>query len=172
MQRGLIAALIALTLDQLSKWAVVERFFKPVLNLPSLSLPEWYESSARLPFAQIEILPFFNFSMMWNEGVGLGMLGGSGALPLIILSLVILALLLVWMAREKDPYVHVVLGLMIGGALGNVIDRARYGAVVDFIDIHALGWHYPTFNIGDSCIVIGVLLLLLQPLFKGKVRAS
>ena len=172
MKFGLSLAALALLLDQLSKWAVVEHLFKPVLGVPSLSLVEWYQSNVRMPFVQIEMLPFFNFSMVWNEGMGFGMLGAAGPWVLIGLSLVIVAVLGVWMHRQPtDRYLHVALGLMIGGAIGNVIDRARFHAVVDFLDFHIGRWHYPTFNVADSFIVIGVALLLLQPFFGGKVRA-
>lgn len=172
MKFGLSLAAAALVLDQLSKWAVVEHLFKPHLGEPSLSLIDWYQSNVRMPFIQIDVLPFFNFAMVWNEGMGLGLLGNAGPWILIGLSLVISVVLGVWMYRHPtDRYLHTALGLMIGGAIGNVIDRARFHAVVDFLDFHIGNWHYPTFNVADSFIVIGVALLLLQPFFGGKVRA-
>lgn len=172
MRNGLTVALLTLLLDQLSKWMVLEHVFKPALGLPSLPLDEWYDSLIRLPYLQIEYLPFFSLTMVWNEGVGFGMLGGAGPLALMALAGVICVILLVWMYRAPDRYTHIALGLMIGGAIGNVIDRARLGAVIDFLDFHIAGWHYPAFNVADCGVVIGVLLLLLQPLFKGKVSGS
>ena len=172
MRRSLFTALIVILLDQLSKWAVVETLFKPKLGLPVYNFFEWYQFPQRTPFVSVDVLPFFNFTMMWNEGIGLGMLGGAGPIALIVLSLVIVAVLLYWIHKENDPYLHVTLGLMIGGAIGNVIDRSRYHAVVDFLDVHVKGWHYPTFNVADSCICIGVFLLLIQPLFKGKLKSA
>lgn len=173
MRIALPFALFALLADQLSKWAVVEYLFKPRLGLPSLDLFAWYGDTVRLPYVQIDLLPFMNFSMVWNEGIGLGLLGDAGPWALIALSLVICAILIAWIVREPhDRCLHVAVGLMIGGAIGNVIDRTRLHAVVDFIDVHVGGWHYPTFNIADSCVVIGVALLLLQPFFTGKVKAS
>mgnify|MGYP000387886250 CR=1 FL=1 len=170
MKLGLSLAAAALVLDQLSKWAVVEHLFKPEIGVESLSLIEWYQSHLRLPFVQIEALPFFNFAMVWNEGIGLGMFGAAGPWVLIAVSLIIVGILGVWMHRNPSRYLHVALGLMIGGAIGNVIDRVRYHAVVDFLDFHIGDWHYPTFNVADSFIVIGVALLLLQSFFEGKVR--
>jgi signal peptidase II len=170
MKRCLLFALLTLIVDQLSKWAVVEHVFKPELGVPSLSLIEWYQSQLRMPFVQVEILPFFNLAMVWNDGIGLGLMDIAGPWALIAMSLIICAILLVWLVRSKDKYLVLPVGLMVGGAIGNVIDRARYRAVVDFLDVHVGDWHYPTFNIADSAIVIGVFLLLLQPVFTGKVK--
>lgn len=173
MKYGFGLAFLALVLDQLSKWAVVEHLFKPRMGIEPLSLLEWYNSHLRIPFIQIEVLSFFNLSMVWNDGMGLGLFGAAGPWALIGLSLVIVAVLAVWMYKNPaDRYLHTALGLMIGGAIGNVIDRARFHAVVDFLDFHIGGWHYPVFNIADSFIVIGVALLLMQPLFAGKVKAA
>ena len=170
MSRCFIIAFVTLVLDQLSKWAVTEHIFKPTFQLPSLGLMEWYQSQLRLPFVSIEILPFFNLTMVWNEGIGLGLFGAAGPFALIALSLLICVALLVWLYRSRDVYLIFPIGLMVGGAFGNVLDRARYHAVVDFLDFHVMGWHYPVFNVADSAIVIGVILLLLQPIFTGKVR--
>lgn len=168
--RCFFLALTTFMLDQLSKWAVVEHIFKPQFQLPSLNILEWYDSHLRLPFVQVEMLPFFNFTMVWNEGIGLGLFGAMGPWFLIALSLIICAVLLVWLYRSKDNYLIWPIGLMVGGAIGNVLDRSRYHAVVDFMDFHIAGWHYPVFNLADSAIVIGVFLLLLQPIFTGKVK--
>lgn len=173
MRLALPFALFAFMADQLSKWAVVEHMFKPRLGLAPLDLIAWYGDTVRLPYVEIHILPFLNFSMVWNEGIGLGLFNAAGPWALIALSLIICGILVAWMIREpQDHYLHVAIGLMIGGAIGNVVDRARLHAVVDFIDVHIGGWHYPTFNIADSCVVIGVALLLMQPLFTGKVKAT
>ncbi len=170
LRRCSLFALLTLILDQLSKWAVTEYVFKPELGVPSLSLLDWYQSHLRLPFVQIEVLPFFNFSMVWNDGIGLGLMDIAGPWALIGLSLIICVILVGWLLRSKDAYLILPVGLMVGGAIGNVIDRFRFRAVVDFLDFHIGGWHYPTFNVADSAIVIGVFLLLLQPVFTGKVK--
>jgi len=73
--------------------------------------------------------------------------------------------LLVWLRKAEQPLLRVALGLVIGGAIGNMIDRMAYGAVADFFDFHLGGWHWPAFNIADSGIVVGVALLFLDGLF-------
>lgn len=119
----------------------------------------------------IEVLPFFNLVTVWNYGVSFGMFNnGSSAQALIFvaLSLAIVAALVVWLRSVTQPWLGVALGLVIGGALGNVIDRLVYGAVFDFLDVHAFGWHWPAFNVADSAISVGVALLLIDALFAGR----
>jgi signal peptidase II len=77
----------------------------------------------------------------------------------------------IWLSRVKAPLPALGLGLVIGGALGNVVDRLRFGAVVDFLYFHYAGWGWPAFNLADSAITVGVALLLLDGLF-GKVRPA
>jgi signal peptidase II len=74
----------------------------------------------------------------------------------------VLVWLLVWLWRAQGRLIGAALGLIVGGAIGNIIDRYRFGAVFDFLDFHAFGWHWPAFNVADSAIVIGVGLLLLD----------
>ena len=76
-------------------------------------------------------------------------------------ALVIIVVLLVWMVRDRRPGVAASLGFIVGGALGNVVDRMRHGAVTDFLDFHAAGYHWPAFNLADTAIFVGVALLLL-----------
>jgi signal peptidase II len=76
--------------------------------------------------------------------------------------------LLVWLARSPPRIVATALGLVIGGAIGNVVDRLRFGAVFDFLDLHVMGWHWPAFNIADAAISVGVVLLLVDALFAPK----
>lgn len=160
-------------IDQLSKWWVLEGIFKEHFGAPSYNFLEWYQSKLRLPFVSIDILPFFNLTMVWNEGVGLGLLGDLGPYILIGLSLVICAILIFWMIKNPADKALQISGLLIlGGALGNIIDRIRFGAVADFFDIHFFGWHYPVFNVADSVIVIGVFWLLLNSFRQGKVQKS
>ncbi len=156
--------------DQLSKWWVLEGVFKEKFGAPSYDFINWYGSSLRLPYISVEMLPFFNLTMVWNEGIGLGLFGGAGAYILSALSIIVCGVLIYWMIKHKNStLIRFSCAIMIGGAIGNVVDRLRFGAVADFLDFHAFGWHYPVFNIADSAIVLGVFLLLIQPLFKGKV---
>lgn len=110
--------------------------------------------------APITLTSFFNLVMVWNKGISFGMLSGHDAwLGLVIFTIVMILALLVWLWRTPEkPYVYA-LGLVIGGAAGNLIDRFRHGAVADFFDFHLYGYHWPAFNIADSAIVIGVIII-------------
>jgi signal peptidase II len=116
----------------------------------------------------IEVLPFFNLVMTWNPGVSFGMFGNGAIHPWMFLAFAaLLSLGLgVWLWRSTSRVLHYGLGLMIGGALGNGIDRARWGAVADFLDVHAFGWHFWAFNVADAAISIGALLLIVDSLFR------
>jgi signal peptidase II len=123
---------------------------------------EYFESTAASDEASLCVLPFLNFVLNWNYGISFGMLNDveQNQMLLSFLASGIILSLLVWYAKAKDASLTLPFGLIIGGAIGNVIDRKLYGAVLDFIDLHALGYHYPTFNIADSVIVIGAVILL------------
>jgi signal peptidase II len=116
------------------------------------------------------ITSYFNLVMVWNTGVSFGLLraGEEGRWLLIPLSLGIVAVLLVWLARAETRSLSLALGLVIGGALGNVIDRLRFGAVADFFDFHIAGYHWPAFNVADAAIVLGVAVILLQSLLLSR----
>lgn len=147
-------------LDQASKWAIVEQVMRPegVIGTPFFS-----------PY-RIELAPVLNVVMAWNRGVSFG-IGNHGApldpLVLSALSGVIVLGLVVWLVRAAGPrLVRIALGLIIGGALGNVVDRVRWGAVADFIDVHLAGYHWPAFNLADSAITIGAVMLVVDSLFR------
>ena len=112
----------------------------------------WILEGINLP-ARISVPVFgpLRLSMVWNEGVSFGFLQASHALGLAA-----------WAWRADRRLLGVALGLIIGGAIGNAIDRARFGAVVDFIDVSALGFFPWVFNIADSAITIGVILMLMD----------
>lgn len=165
---GLSLIIDIIILDQLSKWAVLELALRPNID-PSASpvgLTEWMMNApARLPFTSIEILPFFNLVMVWNDGISFGMFGGIGPMILSALALIVSAIFLVWLVRATAWPQAIASAMIVGGALSNVLDRFRFGAVADFLDFHALGWHYPAFNLADSCITLGIVLLLFDSLF-------
>ncbi|KAA0576223.1 signal peptidase II [Azospirillum sp. B21] len=140
---ALLAATFAVALDQGSKWAIIEH----VMNPPRL----------------IEVTPFFNLTLGFNRGVSFGLFGDGAVGPWLLsgLALTIVALLLAWAMRSISQSEAAALGAIIGGALGNVIDRVRQGAVTDFLDLHAFGWHWPAFNLADAAIFCGVAMLLL-----------
>lgn len=143
---GIAAAVIVLAADQASKWWVRE-----VLHLPQIG--------------SIAVLPGLNLTMVWNHGVTFGLfnsLGPWGAPALVVGALAIVAALGVWLLRAEHWWVALALGAIAGGAVGNVIDRLRFGAVVDFIHAHAFGWSWYVFNVADAAIVCGVAALLLD----------
>jgi signal peptidase II len=145
---GLGLGLAVIAVDQLTKWWIVEHVMNPPRVIP--------------------VAPFFNLVMGWNRGVSFGMLNwdsAAAAWALSAIALVIVAVLLAWMAKEDRATTVAALGLVIGGAFGNVIDRARFGAVADFLDFHAFGWHWPAFNAADTAISLGALALLADALF-------
>ena len=116
----------------------------------------------------VEITPFFNLVYVFNPGVSFSMFSDVGPVILTVLSLFICAWIVYFIVKEKDGFSRSCLALMLGGAIGNVIDRLRFGAVVDFLDFHAFGYHWPAFNIADSAICIGVMLLIYQMTFVKK----
>ncbi|MSO85245.1 MAG: signal peptidase II [Rhodospirillales bacterium] len=144
---GLGLALAIVVVDQISKWWILDRVMTPPRVIP--------------------VTPFFNLVMGWNRGVSFGMLNSdqAAAWMLSALALAIVVVLLVWMAREDRAICIAALGSVIGGALGNVIDRVRFGAVADFLDFHAFGYHWPAFNAADTAISLGALALLADVLF-------
>jgi signal peptidase II len=145
---GVGLAVLALIVDQVTKWWVINEMMNPPRIIP--------------------VTPFFNLVMGWNRGISFGLMNRESAfnawvLPL--LALVIVVILSVWLWRNKRTIVAIAIGLVIGGALGNVVDRLRYGAVADFLDFHAAGIHWPAFNVADTSITVGAALLVLESLF-------
>ncbi len=149
---GAIVALDILILDQASKWWVLEVF----------DLPEK---------VSVAVLPMLNLTMVWNRGITFGLLNSDSAVASTVLAAVALAVvvaLAMWLRRAESMAVALALGAVAGGAVGNVIDRLRFGAVVDFIHLHAWGWSWYVFNVADAAIVVGVGVLLLDSLLSGR----
>jgi signal peptidase II len=115
----------------------------------------------------IEVTPFFNVVMVWNEGVSFGLLPAGdiwGRVLLVAFAVTVAGVLFVWLNGAKRRILAAAIGSVIGGALGNVVDRLAYGAVADFFDAHAFGYHWYTFNVADMFIVLGVGLLIFDSL--------
>lgn len=154
----LALALIAvvLVLDQASKWVVLTQVMDPPRT--------------------IEVTGFFNLVLVYNTGVSFGLFGGAavawkaGALG--GLAVAVSAGLLYWLVREPERLLGLAVGLIVGGALGNALDRAHQPGVVDFLDFHLAGWHWPAFNLADSTIFLGVAVLIFDGLFRGRVRSK
>jgi len=176
MKRLLYYALIVdlIIVDQLSKWVVSEHLIRPVStpDTPPLTLWNWIVNAPeRLSFTSIEALPFFNWVMVWNKGVSFGILNHDsnyGPLFLILMALAVSIWFTIWLTKTENRMQALGLAMVIGGALGNIIDRIRFGAVMDFLDFHIAGFHYPAFNVADSCIVVGVIILMAHALFFDK----
>ncbi len=147
---GLGVAVIVLLVDQATKWWIVFSVMQPPRVIP--------------------MTPFFNIVLGWNRGVSFGLFNSDSpmnewALPLV--ALVIVGFLLVWLLQAEKPSLAMALGSIIGGALGNVVDRFHYGAVVDFLDLYLAGYHWPAFNLADTGISIGAVILVVDSLFSG-----
>lgn len=149
MQRCLALAALVLLLDQVSKWAIIELVLPPPGGIP--------------------ITGFFNIVLTYNTGVSFGLFQGEAAWQpyfLIAVNLAVSLGLLVWLRKQHGRLLAWAVGLVVGGALGNAIDRFHQPGVVDFLDFHLAGWHWPAFNVADSAIVCGVLLIVADGLFQ------
>lgn len=140
---GLIVALVVLVADQASKSLVLA----------------WAE---RWPSQIHVVAPFLDFVALWNYGISYGLFpqGETGRWVLVAIKVVAALLFSVWLARTRSRFEALALGLLIGGALGNAVDRVVYGAVFDFISLHAFGYRWYVFNVADVAVVVGVALLL------------
>lgn len=149
IRRGVPIVILALILDQVTKWVAYDYLWNPSVY--------------------IRLTSFLNLTPVENRGVSFGLFESEGNLGVWIISafsLIIAIGLVFWMIRSKRRWVVVGLGLIIGGALGNVIDRLRLGWVIDFIDFHVANWHWPAFNFADATITIGVLVMFIDGLSK------
>ncbi len=139
--------------DQMSKWWITQRVMPPADG-------------------GVTVTSFLNLVLVNNRGVTFGLLNKFDqqwmSYLLLGVAAVILFLLSRWLWRTSSTLVAVALGLIMGGAIGNVIDRIRFGAVIDFLDFHLAGYHWYSFNLADSAIVTGVGLLLLDGLIRGR----
>ena len=142
---GLIASAIIVVLDQVTKWLIRETVLEAVRH--------------------IEVTGFFNIVEVWNRGVSFGLLASDSPWTphlLSALALAIATVLLFWLRKAENRLLALALGIVIGGAVGNVIDRMIWGSVFDFLDFHIAGYHWPAFNVADSAISVGVILILVD----------
>ncbi len=148
MKRGLVAAFLVVVADQVSKFMVFD-YLNHTANV-------------------VEFSSWFNLVMAWNTGVSFSMLhnmGDKGVYVLSLFALTVVGFLIYWLKKEKIKLMQIALGFVIGGAIGNVIDRLRLGAVFDFLDVHVGAHHWPAFNVADSFICIGATLIICHGLF-------
>lgn len=121
-------------------------------------------------FKPLNVLPFFDLRLAYNSGAAFSFLSDAGGWQrtfLIVLTLAVLVFLLRWLwgLKQSNWQLPAGLALVIGGAIGNLIDRVATGEVVDFLDFYYQSWHWPAFNVADSAITVGVVLLLVDSLF-------
>ena len=161
MQRyrlGFAVALVVFALDQLSKWLVTG----------SLGVNQIGD--------QLVLLPIFNFTYTQNQGISLGLLNATnpvGRWMLVAVTSAIAVGVAVWIGREKNRLDQLALGMVLGGALGNILDRTRHGYVTDFLDLHFGDFRpFLVFNVGDAAISIGVVILLLRAFLTRKERTE
>lgn len=125
--------------------------------------PAW--SVVPVPYLMAHVFDLFNIVFTWNPGTSFSMfraLGESAPIVIIIATTGIIAWILYYLFSRAQQYEILPLSLIAGGAIGNLIDRVRFGAVIDFLDFHIGGYHWPAFNIADICIMVGVGLYLLN----------
>jgi signal peptidase II len=149
---GAVAALAILALDQASKF--------------------WVLNGLKMEaYQKIEVTPFLDFELLWNPGISFSLFQqgtATGRWILLALTLAATALLCLWLWRVNSKLAGIGLGAIVGGALGNGYDRFAYNAVVDFLGFHAFGFHWYVFNIADTAITLGVVLLLCDSLLTDR----
>ncbi|HAA90809.1 MAG: signal peptidase II [Rhodospirillaceae bacterium] len=153
LRRGLTIAAAIAVLDQLSKWIILLWVMQPP--------------------ARLEVTGFFNLVLVWNSGVSFGFFQSDsiwGPILLGALTVGIIVFLFFWLKNAETRLTAISIGLVMGGALGNLVDRIIHGAVVDFLDFHAFGYHWPAFNVADSAITVGVVIIILESLFERREK--
>lgn len=128
-------------------------------------LTKYVIMAALHPHQAIEVLPFFNIVYYRNPGAAFGIFNDGGALRTLFLigtSTVALIVIAVLLRQSKDPVLSFALSLIAGGAAGNLIDRVRFGSVIDFLDFYVSSYHWPAFNVADSAITAGVVLAVFS----------
>ena len=150
---GLNIALLVVFLDQLSKYYMLNE----ILGLQNIVI----------------ITPFFSLVRAWNTGVSFSMFnnyGNIGAYALSTVAIAVVVALFMWLKKETNRLVQIALGMIMGGAIGNVIDRIRLGAVFDFLDFHVNDVHWPAFNLADSFICVGAALIIIHAVVEKFVK--
>ncbi|MET0025580.1 MAG: signal peptidase II [Sedimenticola sp.] len=155
MLRWLWLSAIVIGLDQVSKQLV--------------------ESSLML-YEVVPVMPFFNLTLAYNEGAAFSFLSDQGGWQRWFfsgLALLVSIILVIWISRlqQRERLIAISLSLIVGGAIGNLIDRVLHGHVIDFLDLYYGQWHWPAFNVADSAIFVGVVLMLLDA-FRGEQEES
>jgi signal peptidase II len=154
--RGLAVALLAAAADQLSKLWILALF------------------AAHPGMRFFPVTPFMNLALTWNHGMSFGLFDTDARFNAIIFTALAAAIvvgLVLWLKTVRQTLLAIAIGLVIGGAIGNVVDRLLRGAVVDFLDFYLGRWHFYVFNLADAAISVGVGLMVLDSLL-GRARAG
>jgi signal peptidase II len=146
---GLLIAALVFAVDQLTKFWILR-----IINLDE-----------REP---IQITPFLDLAMAWNKGVSYGLLTTNMQILLVALSLIIAVVLVIFLKNATKPFIAAGYGLLIGGALGNALDRLLHGAVADFVHLHWGTFSWYIFNVADIAIVAGVAALVYDSFFNSR----
>ncbi len=156
MARWLWLSMLVIVLDQATKWL----------------------AAAMLdPYRPLPLVPLLNLTLMYNKGAAFGFLAGTGDWQrwfFACFAIVVSVVLVIWLLRlgPRERLMAAAISLIAGGAVGNLIDRVLTGRVVDFIDLYVGDWHWPAFNVADSAIISGVVLLLIGNLREGQGNVS
>jgi signal peptidase II len=118
------------------------------------------------PFETIKVFPFLHLVSVRNEGAAFGLFKGFGNIPFILISLIAVIVVIVLLIRGKEDRFG--LALILGGAIGNMIDRITMGSVTDFVDVFAGRFHWPAFNVADSALTIGLVVMVVSSFFHLK----
>jgi signal peptidase II len=152
--RGVLIAVLVAALDQFTKWLILTKVM--------------------VPPHPVTVTFFFDLVLNWNPGISFGLFAGHpemGSWLFVAVAAGITLTLLIWLGRVDRALLAIAISFVIGGAVGNIIDRLRFGAVVDFLYFHLGQYDFPAFNLADSAITVGVGLLLIDSLFgEGRSR--
>lgn len=156
MLKYLWITLVVIVLDQVSK-QIAEHYLAFLVPVP--------------------VMPFFNLTLSYNPGAAFSFLSDAGGWQrwvFIVLALLVSVVIVVWLYKlpKQDKWIAVALTLVLGGALGNVIDRILFEHVIDFIHVYYEQWNFPIFNIADSAITVGVTILLIDGFFGGRKKTG
>ncbi len=167
---GMLIAAVVIIKDQLSKWWLMTDFFADLWTgrIPPRFVTWLMTSGPRVTHEPYAVTDFFNIVLVWNPGVSFGMFSTGSTTVMYALSALAVVVsfgFMVWLWREPRPLMAICIGLITGGALANVWDRLRFGAVIDFLDFYVGTYHWPAFNVADASISLGVVLLIVDMFF-------